>query len=58
MIQNPIIRDDPDIKLAHKILPDIIHAVLIVSLIELRHTPPFVLRLREIPHMMILPDIV
>lgn len=58
MVQNPIIRDDPSVELAHKALPNVIHAVLIVSLVQLRHTLLFVLRLGEIVHMMVLPDVV
>ena len=58
MIQNPSIWDYAGIKLTHKALPDIVHAVFIVSFIELRHTLLFVLRFREVAHVMILPDIV
>ena len=57
MIENPSVGDDAGVELAHEALPDIIHAVLIVSLVELRHTLLLVPRLGEVPHVMILPDV-
>ena len=57
MIQDPVIRNDASVKLAHQALTDVIDAMLIVSLVEFGHSPLFVLRLGEIPNMMILPDI-
>ncbi len=58
MIQNPVIRDDSCIELAHEALPDIIHAVLVVSFIKLRHALLFLLRVREVFDIMVLPDVV
>lgn len=57
MIQDPIVRNYARIKLAHKILSDIVNAMLVVSLIKLWDCGLPVFLLRNQVYIMILPDV-
>ncbi len=58
MVQHPIVRDDARVELAHEALPDVVHAVLVVPLVQLRHALRLVRRLGEVGHVVVLPNIV
>ena len=58
VIWKPIVWYYAAVRLTHKALSDIVHTVLILSLIELWHSLLLVLGSTETAHVVILPDIV
>ena len=58
MIQHPIIRNDARIELAHQTLPDVIDAVLVMPLVQLRYAVGLLTDFGEVAHVVVLPDVV
>jgi hypothetical protein len=56
VFSNPVIRDDARVKIAHDGLSKIIHAVLVMALVHFGDALFVLLGIREIVHVVILPD--
>ena len=56
VFSNPIVRDDARVEIAHDGLSKIIHAVLVMALVHFRNALLIFLCIREIVHVVILPD--
>lgn len=58
VVQDPVVRDNPRVELAHQALADIVDAMLVMALVHLRYTLLLVLHLGEVVHVVVLPDVV